>query len=184
MTKCRSKQQGFTLFEVLISLLLSSIILLGVEKLLPQLIMQVRGIEQRQHLRQEIQRLLRVLEKAIRRAGYCFGERCLGPGLTISEQGRCLLLRWDDNHNGVWEGPELSNSDYFGFRHRMGAIETKRGATDCYSQQWLRLNEPERINITHFVAQSFGSRIEISLSAQAGNYSLSRKHIVNRENSQ
>ncbi len=176
------RQHGFSLLEITLALLLSSVVMLGSQRLLPQVVAQVRMIEQRHALRQEMYRLIRVVEKAIRRAGYCFGEQCIGAGLSISEQGQCLLLRWDDNHNGQWEATAHPLSDYFAFRYRPNVLEFKRGTAQCSTSQWSRLNDPNTVRITRFSVAIVEDRLKITLSAQSGRLQLTQTHLIKREN--
>ena len=175
-------QAGFSLLELLIAMTLSALLLLSVERLLPQLWLQATASEQRRWARDEIQRVQLVLEKAVRRAGFCAGDKCQGLGLEIRNNGKCLLIRWDDNFNGVWEGPASQQSDYFGYRYRDDAIETARGVSDCLTGQWSRLNTPSQVKIVDWQAKQIEEGIEMQFLVKAGKYSLRRRHLINREN--
>ncbi|WP_241578732.1 prepilin peptidase-dependent protein [Rosenbergiella nectarea] len=175
-------QAGFSLIEVLIALTLGAIILLSAERVLPLLWQQTTAMEHRQWVRTEMQRLLLLIEKAIRRAGFCHGESCRGISMEIMEGGKCLLLRWDDNANGQWEGPSHQHSDYFGYRHRGLAIESARGVTDCSSGQWSRLTQPAQVQVLDFQVKAVARQVDVQLTLKAGKYTLNRQHRVNREN--
>jgi len=177
-----SHQAGFSLIEVLIALTLGAILLLSAERLLPLLWQQSAAMEQRYWVREEIQRLLLLVEKAVRRAGFCQGNHCGGVSMEIKDEGKCLLLRWDDNANGQWEGPGHSHSDYFGYRHRGLAIEYARGVADCRTGQWSRLTQPAQVQVIDFRVKALAQQVDIQLTLKAGKYTLSRQHRVNREN--
>lgn len=183
MRPLSSAQEGFSLIELLIALTLGAVVLLSVERLLPQIWLQATALEQRQLARAEGHRLLLQLEKAIRRAGFCNGDNCKGVAMEIKDGGKCLLLRWDDNANGQWEGIAHPQSDYFGYRHRDNLLESARGGGNCQLGHWSRLNQPSQVQIIDFSVQQVGARVEVVLTIKAGKYTLRRKHIVNRENS-
>lgn len=102
--------------------------------------------------------------------------------MEIRDGGKCLLIRWDDNANGQWEGPTSQDSDYFGYRHRGLAMESARGVADCTSGQWSRLNQPLQVQILDFRVEAVAQHVKIQLTAKAGKYTLNRQHRVNREN--
>ena len=176
------QQAGFSLIEVLIALTLGAILLLSAERLLPLLWQQSTAMEQRYWVRAEMQRLLLLFEKAIRRAGFCQGDKCGGVSMEIRDEGKCLLLRWDDNANGQWEGPKHQYSEYFGYRHRGLALEGARGVVDCTAGQWSRLNQPAQVQVLAFHVKALAKQVDIQLTMQAGKYTLSRLYRVNREN--
>jgi len=183
MKSASERQAGFSLIELLIALTIGAILLLSAERLLPLVWQQMSAMEQRQWGRTEMQRLVLLLEKAIRRAGFCNGERCGGVSMEIKDEGKCLLIRWDDNANGQWEGPAHSQSDYFGYRYRGLAIESARGVVDCHSGQWSRLTLPTQVQVVDFKIKRVAQQVDIYLSIKAGKYTLIRQHRVNRENS-
>lgn len=74
------KSQGFTLLETLIALAVSSILMVGAMRTLPQLQSQNLRLMLRAQLYEELQQMMHTLEKAVRRAGYCHG-RCQGIGM-------------------------------------------------------------------------------------------------------
>lgn len=72
------KTQGFTLLEMLIALAVSSLLMLGAARMLPQLQTQSLRLMLHARLHEELQQIMHTLEKAVRRAGYCHGH-CQGP---------------------------------------------------------------------------------------------------------
>ncbi|MDR5616422.1 prepilin-type N-terminal cleavage/methylation domain-containing protein [Arsenophonus sp.] len=74
------KQQGFSLIEVLISLIISSIVFLAIITLYPLLTQQINRLYQAYHLDIVARQFLLMLEKDVRRSGYCFGD-CVGVGI-------------------------------------------------------------------------------------------------------
>ncbi|MBT0728351.1 prepilin peptidase-dependent protein [Rosenbergiella australiborealis] len=182
MRRAYSAQAGFSMIEMVIALSIGAIVLLSAARLLPQLSVQLRALEQRQLLRQEVHRLILLLEKAIRRAGFCYGDGCQGLSLEIKENGKCLLTRWDDNAKGRWNEPTHQYSDYFGYRHRGVALESARGVTQCSTGQWSRLTQPSQVEILALHIEAKTKHIVIHLTGRAGKYTLNQTHFVNREN--
>lgn len=177
-----TRQRGFTLMETLVAMAISAILLLELGGLLPLLVKQHTGLQQRQQLRMEMQRITLMLEKAIRRAGYCHGEGCQGLGLEIQQAGQCLLVRWDGQHKGRWRGTAHPDSDYYGYRYRNLAIEAKRGVDSCQGSHWQQLTEPQQMQIVHFQLRQQSHQVVIDWQAQIGQYALQQSYYVQRQN--
>lgn len=179
------KPRGFTLVEMLVALAIAAILLLGASRFLP--LLTAANLRQLMHaqLVDELAQMAFALEKAIRRAGYCHGS-CLGQALRLNGGDRgCLLLRWDGNSNGRWEGPAAAESDGYGYRLRNGNLEAQRGVTDCQGAGWEKLNDPRTVRITAFRLQQQGQRVQFTLEAQAQRWPALREQVsrwVNREN--
>lgn len=160
-------QRGFTLMEILVALAIGSVLMLGAARTLPLLQQQnVRMLLQVQ-LNEELQQMLHTLEKSLRRAGYCHGQ-CGGEGLKIAGSGEsCILLRWDENSNGKWEGVGREDSDFYGYRLRAGNLEMQRGVADCNGPGWESLNDPRVIRISEFRVSRKERQIRVRLSGFA-----------------
>lgn len=139
------KAGGFSLMEMLVALALSGILMLGALRLPPQLQRQNLELQSQLLLREELQQMLSVLEKAVRRAGYCHGS-CQGAPLTV--QRDCLLVRWDENSNGRWEGPEQGESEWYGYRLRNQRLEMQRGVASCEGGGWESLSDPATLRVS------------------------------------
>jgi prepilin peptidase dependent protein B len=139
------KAGGFSLIETLVALALSGMLMLGALRLLPQLQQQNLALQSRLLLQEELQQMLNVLEKAVRRAGYCHGN-CQGAPLIV--QRDCLLVRWDENSNGRWEGPEQGESEWYGYRLRNQRLEMQRGVARCEGSGWESLSDPATLLVS------------------------------------
>ncbi len=161
------KQSGFTLPEMLIALAIGSVLMLGIARFLPALqINNLRTLMSFQ-LHEELKLMINTLEKAVRRAGYCAGE-CEGKGIIINTTGgTCLLVRWDENSNGKWEGPDAENSDYYGYRLREGNLEVQRGVSRCDTAGWEKLNDPGSVTLSQFQVTQADRQIRLLLSGYA-----------------
>nr|CBX79551.1 General secretion pathway protein J precursor [Erwinia amylovora ATCC BAA-2158] len=179
------KAQGFTLLEILIAMAVGSLLLLGAARTLPMIQTQNLRLMMQAQLHEELQQMMRTLEKAVRRAGYCNGT-CRGKGLHIGRaDGSCLLVRWDENSNGRWEGPGHKDSDFYGYRLRGKNLETQRGVDSCEGGGWERLNEPRLITISAFRLEMRHRLIKVTLSGFAKAWpdvSLTVEHWLMAEN--
>lgn len=161
------KVAGFSLLEMLIALAISAVVMLSAGRFLPLLLAENAGVMQRAQLRQELQQMMATLEKSVRRAGYCHGE-CAREVLKISEN--CLLLRWDENSNGQWEGVSHAESDYYGYRLRQQQLEMQRGVDQCQSAGWERLSDPAFMTVEQFSVSQQGRQVRIVLQGRAGRW--------------
>ncbi|MEN4710475.1 prepilin peptidase-dependent protein [Pantoea agglomerans] len=173
------KMAGFSLLEMLIALAISAVVMLSAGRFLPLLLAENAGVMQRAQLRQELQQMMATLEKAVRRAGYCQGE-CGSEALQIREN--CLLLRWDENSNGKWEGVSHAESDYYGYRLRQQQLEMQRGVDQCQSAGWERLSDPAFMTLEQFSVSQQGAQVRIVLQARAGRWLETVESWIEAEN--
>ena len=160
------KQTGFSLPEMLVAMAISSVLLLGAAKMLPQLQYNNLQTLMRFQLQEELQLITVTLEKAVRRAGYCKGK-CAGKALSTGESGRCLLVRWDGNSNGKWEGVESTESDLYGYRLREGSLEMQRGVDRCSGGGWEKVSDPATVTIEDFLVTTNEKQIRLAITASA-----------------
>lgn len=161
------KRAGFTLPEMLIALAISGVVMLGAAKFLPLLQSNNLRILLTFQLQEELQLIMGTLEKSVRRAGYCHGK-CQGEALKITGDTKpCLLVRWDENSNGKWEGPGNESSDYYGYRLRDGNLEAQRGVDECESGGWEKMNDPASMVISNFHLVREARQIRLVLGGYA-----------------
>jgi len=163
--------RGFSLLEILIAMAISSTLMLSSLKLLPSLQMAVLRQSQDIIIQEDLWMMARVIGKHLQRAGYCAGT-CSGEGLTVSNNGRCIIVRWDANNNGVWEKAIPGESELTGFRLHENALETLRGARACTDSGWEKMSEPALFSITDFQVvtrnlQGYPPRMIVTLDAVA-----------------
>lgn len=173
------KTAGFSLLEMLIAMSIGAVLMVSAGRFLPLLLGENAGRLQRAQLRQELQQIMATLEKAVRRAGYCHGD-CGSGALKISEN--CLLLRWDENSNGQWEGVNQAESDYYGYRLRLQQLEMQRGVDQCQSAGWERLSDPAFMTLEQFSVSQQGTEIRLRLQGRAGRWQESVESWVEGEN--
>ncbi|WP_174848573.1 prepilin peptidase-dependent protein [Yersinia artesiana] len=145
---------GFTLPEMMLALSIGSMIIMAATQVFPQLHKQISILQQHYHLELALSQIMAALEKDLRRAGFCHGE-CQGKAITTASypneaSNSCLIVAYDLNRNGRWEGEKHQESEYFGYRLRNKALEGQRGALNCSGSGWEKLFDPKEITITHF----------------------------------
>ncbi|CQD37979.1 prepilin peptidase-dependent protein [Yersinia mollaretii] len=145
---------GFTLPEMMLALSIGSMIMLGSAQVFPKLRQQISTLQQHYHLELVLSQAMATLEKDLRRAGFCHGE-CKGKSVTTQQYpgettDSCLIVAYDLNRNGRWEGEKHQESEYFGYRLRNKALETQRGELNCAGGGWERVFDPKEVTVTHF----------------------------------
>lgn len=165
-----SRQQGFSLLEILIAMAIGSVLLLASARFLPALQQSVMRHTRMQVVEDELWLRAWTVAKHLQRAGFCNGN-CSGQPLVISNSRECVIVQWDANSNGRWESPDHVESEQTGFRLNNGALETQRGASSCTSQGWEKITDPAQMRIEHFNVAvrkmpPFAPLLTISLSAR------------------
>ena len=178
---------GFTLPEVMLALSIGSIIVLAASQVFPKLRHQITLLQQRYHLELVLSQAMAVLEKDLRRAGFCQGE-CQGNAITTHHYSgempdSCLILAYDLNRNGRWEGEKHTESEYFGYRLRNKGLEAQRGERNCAGSSWENLLDPKEVIITHFsvrkLPESASSQMYIvQLAGQKTAHSAVRHQLI------
>lgn len=172
-----ARQRGFSLTEVLVALVFGGVIMLAAMQVYPALRRQSQTTLHYFRLDQQLHQVSAVLEKDLRRAGFC-AATCQGNAVTLSQlpgepANSCIIIAYDFTRGS--SGPR--NRETFGYRLRAGAIETMVGAQHCSGNGWERLLEPRVVRVTHFAViarrqppgstQPFGSTLyEIQMAAR------------------
>ncbi len=154
-----SHQRGITLPEMMIAISISSLIMIGAAQTYPLLRQQVAFLSQSGRLDQVMRQVMFRIEKDLRRAGFCNGSNgsCKENAITIASKsgepaGSCVIVAYDFNQNGKWEVPSHpTESEYFGYRLRRGALEGMRGVANCQESGWGKLLDPQEIVVTRFL---------------------------------
>lgn len=164
-------EQGFTLPEVMLALTFGSLITLAAAKVLPLLRQQTVDAGQHYRLEQVLRQLAFVIEKDLRRSGFCAGQ-CQGQPLLIGNATgeaakSCVIVAYDLNRNGQWE--KGGDAEYFGYRLRAGALEGQRGVMQCNAPGWESLLDQQQARIDSFTVSQItggegGSRLMLGLS--------------------
>jgi len=167
MSVTQSRQQGFTLPEVLIALSIGSMLMLSSAQLYPLLRQRSQSLSRHFQLDQLLRSTASNIEKDLRRAGFCNGE-CAGNALVFGRSdaepaNSCVIAAYDVNRNGRWELPGSGDSEFFGYRLRSGGIETQRGVANCSGSGWEKLLDPAEVKVTEFRVTSVSPATKRSL---------------------
>lgn len=157
----QAKPNGFTLIELLVAISIGSLVLMASVKILPILNKSAQIFNEQLRLELLLEQILQVIEKDIKRAGFCSGFNCQGEMLQISQAtgespNSCILIRYDLNKNGIWETTG-DDSEIFSYRLKQGAIETHRSLDHCDGVGWEKLLDLDEVFITEFSIQQMNS---------------------------
>ena len=157
----RSTQSGFTLVELMISIVLSMIVVLGTVNLYLTIVKGGKDVYDRNRLTQELRTISATLAKDVRRAGYweavmgvddiwlnpfTTGGNDIAVGARTGEAANsCILYSYDMNLDGAVDDP----ADRFGFRLNTGAVQMYTSGTfSCDNGTWETITTPE-VSITN-----------------------------------
>jgi len=186
--------KGFSLVELMLTLLLGSVLLAMVINLYVTGVSSGAKSLKYSRLRTDLQSIMSIMETDIRRAGYGGSDFLVGSGATKSVDSqnsaaaKCIVYSY--NHNAA---ATISNTNRMGFRFSATKNEIQFGtgvdplATNCDSKgRWTALSDKNFIKITDLafvesVVSSAAARIrsvDIHLSAELVADS-SYKHTIN-----
>ncbi|OCG35391.1 prepilin peptidase-dependent protein [Gilliamella sp. Gris1-4] len=164
------KTSGYSLFEMLISLILSSLIFMGITSFYIQLQTSILQYYQKIHLQQAIEIGLAGMKKDIRRAGFIANDpnKITAKAIKIDSQGKCIVLRYDSQirNSWVWDKFEPMKSDVFTYRYKENNIAYKTGAIDCFGTKWENLFDSNEIKVTDFTIKQLPDAISLSITAE------------------
>lgn len=163
------RQAGFSLIELLISLVISMVVVLGTTNLYIAIVQNTKSVNERNRLTDEVRAVTGTLARDLRRAGYW--EANMGvddiwdnpftasgtTDLSLSKftgeaDDSCVLYSYDLNTDGLVGDPNdpSDRSERYGFRLNDMAIEVFRdGNYACDDGTWEEVTTPE-VSITQF----------------------------------
>lgn len=159
MLTMTSKQSGFSLIELMISLSIGLLMLGGILQIFSNTVRSDSEFLMTGRLQNELRTSMAVMQNDIRRAGYwsnslpTYGAKnpftAANTDLTILDGGSCILFTYDLNKNGVID----NNTEYFGFRLNGNTIEMRVAGTttsDCHvsNTEWEPVTDPTVTTIT------------------------------------
>ncbi|GKX63535.1 prepilin peptidase-dependent protein [Pragia fontium] len=176
--RCNDQQGGFSLPEMLLAMLFSSMMMVSVAAMYPELQRQSMSLYRLYRLEQSMRQVLLMVEKDMRRAGFLLGD---GNGKesngirlsahTQSEPNSCMIVQYDLNHNGVIDPPESAMAEQFAYRWLNGTVEQARGTENCHGSGWEKLLDPAEIVITQFLIERVAQdRLPDASPADASGY--------------
>lgn len=172
-----SKEQGgFSLIEMMLAMLFSSMMMVSVAAMYPQLQRQSMDMYRLYRLEQSMRQVLLTLEKDMRRSGFLFssGQSSVHPTKRIylgahpqASANSCIIIQYDLNHNGTIDSPQSSAAEQFGYRWLNDVIEQSRGVENCNGSGWDKLLDQSEIIITRFYVELIDGN---KLPPTAGSY--------------
>lgn len=169
--------KGFTLVELLVSMVLGLIVLSGVSYIYITVVVSTSETLKSTKLNTQLMTIMSVMVNDIRRAGY-WENSALAPSsqnpfnvedetiLTIfssntlivdentDSNGNCILYTYDKNSNNAVDNGAVDN-EFFGFRFAKGSNSVQMATNtslvshdSCTSSNWSILNEPNLVKIT------------------------------------
>ncbi len=171
----QNKQSGFTLIELMISMVLGLVVVGMMIGLYGTAIKSNVTILSKSRLQQDVDAVLQLMVGDIRRAGYWGGamSAAFSPeftnnaynqasaALAITANKRCITFSYDKDNSGA----EPSENEYFGYKLVDKAIYARHGNQHCASaENWDKITNNNLFHITHlsFERQSASSGLSTS----------------------
>ncbi|MWN31655.1 MULTISPECIES: prepilin peptidase-dependent protein [unclassified Gilliamella] len=164
------KIAGFSLFEMLISIILSSLIIMGMTSFYIQLQTNIMQYYQKTRLQQAIDLGLAGMKKDIKRAGFIANDpqKMTTKAIEINERMKCIILRYDSEirNSWVWNIENPMKSDVFTYRYKENNIAYRTGSLNCFGNKWENLFDSNEIKITYFAIKQLPDAIRLSITAE------------------
>jgi prepilin peptidase dependent protein B len=178
------RQNGFTLIELMIALLISSIILVSLTSIYNSTIISSVKAHRTAQLSQQLQAAMELMAREIRRAGYwanaandvSTGQNnnpfmAVGADISINADNNCILFSYDQNGNGAQSALNTANEDErYGFRLMNGAIQWRpsSAAFSCTAaaNTWEDLTDTNIVTITNLVFTLTSRSVAVGASSE------------------
>lgn len=169
------KLSGFTLLEMLISIALSGLIIIGCSSFYTHLQTNIMQYYRRVRLEQNVKHALIGLSKDIRRAGFIANDpqKMKTKAIEINQQQNCIIIRYDSEirHDWIYNSADIKNSDVFTYRYHKNNLEYRTGAIDCQDgTNWEKLFDPAEFKVTRFIIKQKNNTIKLSLAVELKKY--------------
>lgn len=160
-----AKQNGFTLSEMMIALVVNSILFLALIGIFVADLEHYRKVINANRLQQQLQGVMDIMASDIRRAGYWGNASSdldtnqnnnpfMASGIDLAISGSCILFAYDKNSDGVL--PAISSAyddERYGYRLTAQAIQARPPGAPfscaASSSSWENLTDTKIINITN-----------------------------------
>ncbi|MWP47378.1 prepilin peptidase-dependent protein [Gilliamella sp. Pas-s27] len=164
------KIAGFSLFEMLISIILSSLIIMGMTSFYIQLQTNIMQYYQKTRLQQAIDLGLAGMKKDIKRAGFIANDpqKMTTKAIEINERMKCIILRYDSEirNSWVWNIENPMKSDVFTYRYKENNIAYRTGSLNCFGRKWENLFDSNEIKVIDFAIKQLPDAISLSITAE------------------
>jgi len=175
MRSIDNKTSGFSLMEMMVSIVIGMIIVAAASTMLVNILKAQKDISSSARLNQELGTAMAVMSNEIRRAGFSVCDdntyTCkdaggsplvsygLGEDIKIdkySDDGDCILYRYNENIN---DNPD-DLGEHRGFRLNGDTIQMAEpaGNVTCSNGTWLNLTDPKVFKVTALSFSTTGSK--------------------------
>lgn len=170
--------RGFSLFEMLLAIILTSVISISMVSFYSQFYAAIVRIYLQSSLEEATDHVLSSLMKDLRRAGFIANATNLRSksAIEISDSGNCIVLRYDLTARGEWRyepnDPQLS--DVFSYRYHNNSLDYRTGIEHCGGSlpRWEKLFDPNKIKVSDFRAKQHPHYIEIRITVALKHHPL------------
>lgn len=174
LIKTNQIQTGLTLIELLVTLVISSVIMIGLASLMLSSAQNSKVTIDSGRLDRALYSAMNVIANDVRRAGYWASANssssnpfmASGTDISVNASNNCILLTYDHDANGSL--PSVSSAyddERYGFRLSGDAIQFRpRGAVfSCAAaaSNWENLTDPNVIKITAFNVTKMDEDIDL-----------------------
>ncbi|WP_392566974.1 hypothetical protein RHO15_05270 [Utexia brackfieldae] len=163
--------RGFSLFEMLLILMLSSLLMMTLILFFPLLYRHLLQHYQQQRLRQAVDWGMLPMIKDIKRAGF-MAKLSLSSGqmqsaIVIEPARPCLIIRYD--LSGIAQSSDVasnvSSNASFAYRYHQHNIEYASDVSHCSGNGWIKLFDEREIKVTSFTLLDKPTYLQLRLSA-------------------
>lgn len=156
------REQGATLVELMISISIGMVTVLGVASLVGMGVGVNGKLMTNSRLSEELKVVISLMERDIRRAGYNGATllRVEDPENTVSEfsnsitiseytgeaANSCIIFAYDANEDGTLDTG--TDSEEYGYRLKDNAIEIRKNGAACDEDGWEDLTDSEVVKVT------------------------------------
>ncbi len=145
------KQQGFSLIEMMVAMVLALIIMAGAFAGFMAMANSSRDSLRSDRLNHNLQAIMDVMVADLRRAGYWNSEAAVAPAtnpfsVIDTATAGCVLYSYDRDADG-----QIGTNERFGFKLSNGAVwmrSSGTSVTNCNDGTWERISDEEGITIT------------------------------------
>ncbi|MCX8583626.1 MULTISPECIES: prepilin peptidase-dependent protein [unclassified Gilliamella] len=164
------KQDGFSLFEMMLSITFSSLIFIGITAFYSKLQSIILQQNLNTHLQRNIHQGIVSISKDLKRAGFIANkpEKMSQQPIEINPAKNCYIIRYDSEirNDWVYNTTIPTKSDIFAYRLYNNNLEYKVGTINCEGVNWEKIFDPHDIKITQFSIKKQNNHFEIDISAQ------------------
>ncbi|WP_392553247.1 prepilin peptidase-dependent protein [Orbus wheelerorum] len=177
--------RGFSLFEMLLNLALTSLIIISIISFYPKFHLTIIQIYQQHRLEVVTHQALSGLIKDIRRAGFIANSQDVitKPAIEINSDGNCIILRYDTTNSGKWRYYlyDPASSDVFAYRYHKNSLDAQSGINHCRntSTRWEKLFDPNEVKIINFQARQHSNYTELNITVQLKHFPAIRYQTTN-----